>query len=204
MAVVAAALTLALGLWHAGGSAPGPLDRAVADAVHAVLTGHEPLLRPATLPTHPAVVLAAIGAVAATCLARGRPRAALLAVVAPAVTVPVNTWLLKPGFGRMYGDHLAYPSGHTVSLATVLTVVVLLVPPGGWTRTAAVAVAALPVTLAGIGMVGLGYHYGTDIVGGAAFAVAATVAVAALLARLPGGRQRRTVPGEGGEPADRA
>ncbi|WP_199431682.1 phosphatase PAP2 family protein [Qaidamihabitans albus] len=204
-AATTAFVALLLGLIHSGERLPGTVDRAAADAIDAAFSGREGLLRVLVLPTHPAVVLAATAAIVVTSLLRGRRRAAVLALAAPALTVPLNTWVLKPLTGRYYDDHLAYPSGHTVSLVTVLTVLALLTAAGPRTR-AVVAASAVLVVLAGTGMVGLEYHYATDVAGGAAFAVAATIGLAALAGRfLPGGGgQGGGVAGERGEPADRA
>jgi membrane-associated phospholipid phosphatase len=87
------------------------------------------------------------------------------------VAVVLNTWVLKPLFDRWKNDTLVYPSGHTVSMVATVAVVWFLV--SGRAVTAAVVAAVGAVLLAGVtlGMMGLGYHYVTDVVGGTAFAV---------------------------------
>ncbi len=101
----------------------------------------------------------------------------MLAVTGPALAVAVNTWVLKPAFGRYYDDHLAYPSGHTVSLVATVTVVALSVSTTR-TRVLTVVVGVVLTGCAAVGMAGLGYHYVTDVVGGAATAVAVTLGMA--------------------------
>jgi membrane-associated phospholipid phosphatase len=183
------------------GTAP---DRAFAGVVHARLGEQDLLLRLLVLPTEPAVLIAAIMALVVASLARRRVSAAVLAVAGPAVTVTLTSGVLKPVFGRFHGDHLAYPSGHTAGLVSVLAVLAVL---GGSAtlRRAAIGAGAALLPLVAVGMVGLHYHYLTDVVGGAACAVALTLAVIALpRCRSAGRRRRGGVAGEGGEPADRA
>jgi membrane-associated phospholipid phosphatase len=47
-----------------------------------------------------------------------------------------------------------------------------------------IAISALLLTAAGIGMVGLGFHYFTDIVGGTFFAIAVVFALRLAISRL--------------------
>jgi membrane-associated phospholipid phosphatase len=129
-------------------------------------------------PTEPFVLLPVLAVLAGWCLRRGRPWDAAFAVLGPSFAVSVNTWVLKPAFGRWKGDTLVYPSGHTVGLVATLVVVVVLL------RRVLLAVAG-GVVLAGVaaGMVGLGYHYLTDVVGGVFFGVFAALVVRGALAR---------------------
>ncbi|MGQ0837865.1 phosphatase PAP2 family protein [Actinokineospora sp.] len=119
-------------------------------------------------------------------LERG-PRVALLAVLGPVVTAGLNTWVLKPIFGRTHDGYLAYPSGHTATLVSILAVVTLVVaadaPPGRRAvRTTVVAATALVlVAVAASAIVGLRYHYVTDTIGALFWAVGAVVAVAAVI-----------------------
>src|SRR5262245_56386569 len=115
VAGVCALLTLALGLVVAGDHTPSGLDAAVAAAVTGWPRG---LLTALVLPTEPYVILPAIAVLVV--LFRSD---ALFVVLAPALAVAVNTWVLKPLFDRWKGDTLVYPSGHTVSLVATLVVV---------------------------------------------------------------------------------
>ncbi|KID31290.1 PAP2 superfamily protein [Prauserella sp. Am3] len=167
---------LALGLLVAGGRRPTPPDAAVESAAlglpHALLVAF-------TVPTEAPVAFAVLAVVTAVA-ARGRRWSVVaVAVVAPAVTITANTWLSKPLFDRWYDDHLAYPSGHTVVLVTTLTVVALAT--AGTARAVVIVAGAGLTAAAAVGMAGLGYHYVTDVAGGAAFAVAVTTGLMAVL-----------------------
>lgn len=173
---VCALLTLTLGLVLAGDHAPSGVD----DWFRSAVDGWpHPLLRLLVLPTEPYVILPALALLAGWCLYRSRPGDALFVAVAPGVAVAVNTWVLKPLFDRWKGDTLVYPSGHTVSLVATIVVVVLLLRG----RAVTLVVGAVLLGSATIGMVGLGYHYVTDTVGGAFFAVFAVLAMRGLWPR---------------------
>ncbi|MEU6645478.1 phosphatase PAP2 family protein [Saccharomonospora sp. NPDC046836] len=204
LAALCLLLAIVPGLLFAGERTPTALDRAAANAVEALSGGDRGLLTVQVLPSEPAVVVSAIAVIVLVALVRRRWDAAALAAAAPALAVTVNTWVLKPLFRRYYDDHLAYPSGHTVGLVSVLTVLTLLSRPGAVRLTVA-GVSAVLTLLAGAGMIGLNYHYGTDIAGGAAYAIALTAAVAAVVGRLlPRDGFGDRVPGQRGEPADGA
>ncbi|MEU3270857.1 phosphatase PAP2 family protein [Saccharomonospora sp. NPDC006951] len=198
--VVAPACTLGmvtLGLAFAGErSATGP-DAAFASWAESL---PRPLLSALVLPTEPPLILGAIAIVAFCLGTRRRWSGVALIFAAPALAVTLNGLVLKPLFGRYYTDHLAYPSGHTVSLAAAVVVLVLLARRHA-AKAGAAAAGVLLVTAAGIGMAGLGYHYATDVLGGALWAVAVTTAIAWGLARY--GRRGGGVPRQRREPADR-
>lgn len=88
----------------------------------------------------------------------------LWAMVPMIVVVPLialaSTSVLKPVFGRMKEQGLAYPSGHTTVMVVVLGLVILAVGARRWLVWAAVAFAAL-----GILGQSVTYHYFTDGVG---------------------------------------
>ncbi|MFI5608187.1 phosphatase PAP2 family protein [Amycolatopsis sp. NPDC051903] len=165
VAVVCLLATVALGLVYAGGHSPGSLDSAVAGGVAGLgRTTFDVLV----LPTEPYVLLPAIAVVTGSCAYLRRWPDAALAVAGPAVAVGLNTWVLKPLFDRWKDGILVYPSGHTVSLVTVLAVLVLLARP----KVLTAVLGVLLLCCAAIGMIGLGYHYLTDIVGGTFFGTA--------------------------------
>jgi len=101
--------------------------------------------------------------------------AAVAVVFPPAAYLLVQ--VIKPLFGRMKGDGLAYPSGHLTMTTVVLGLVVLLAGGALWT----VLIAASYVALAMLG-VGSTFHYFTDTVGGMLLGTS-IVCIAALLAR---------------------
>ncbi|MFL6127039.1 phosphatase PAP2 family protein [Actinophytocola sp.] len=176
LAVVCAVLTLVPGLVFTGDHSGSGLD----DAARSAVTGWpRGVLRVLVLPTEPYVVLPALALVVAWCLQRSRPWDAVFAVLGPAVAAAVNTWVLKPLFDRWQGDALVYPSGHTVG--TVATLVVVFVLVSGRGRVITAVVGAVLVLAGAVGMVGLGYHYLTDVVGGVFFAVFAVLSVRGLL-----------------------
>jgi membrane-associated phospholipid phosphatase len=193
VAVTCAVIMAVLGFLVAGEGVAGP-DAAAASWVNRTFGADPDLLRLFVLPTEAYVLIPAGLLVAGLCLLTRRRLEAVLAIAGPIIAILANTWLLKPVFGRWKHDYLAYPSGHTVSLVAVLTVLVLLARRGVATAViAAVGVVALcSVT---IGMIGLGYHYLTDVLGGTLFGVAA-VLVTWLLLRWAA-RRRGPAPSDG-------
>ncbi|GAB3375596.1 hypothetical protein GCM10027360_51710 [Amycolatopsis echigonensis] len=172
-AALSALATVVLGLLVAP-YAPGAVDR-WADRSASTLSPS--LLNLLVLPTEPYVLIPAAALIAGICLYRHNRVDALFTVAGPLVAIALNSWALKPAFDRWKGGTLVYPSGHTVSLIAVLTVVVLLVR----FKAVAIAVGAVLVCCATVGMVGLGYHYLTDIAGGVCFAPAVVTAMRAAL-----------------------
>jgi membrane-associated phospholipid phosphatase len=196
VAVICALAALAIGLHYAGDVGPRGFDTSIKNALAAHLSGSRDLLTFLVLPTQPYVLVPVIVLVVAVCLAVGRRQDAILAAVGPAIAVSANTWVLKPFFDREavgpgVPNTLAYPSGHTVSLVSTLVVLVVLARPGIATAVTAVVGAVLLVA-AGIGMIGLGYHYFTDIAGGFFFAVAAIFALRITISRLRPAREPST------------
>ena len=85
-------------------------------------------------------------------------------VAIAAVVVPVAAWAateaLKPMFGRLKDQGLAYPSGHTAVMVVLLGMLVIAVGAKRWIVLGAIAFGVL-------GIVGqaVSYHYFTDAVG---------------------------------------
>ena len=178
VAVVCVLAALALGLAFAGDREPHGVDAAARSAVAGLPPG---MLRALVLPTEPYVLLPVTALLVVWCLRASRPWDALFAVLAPAIAVAVNTWLLKPLFDRWKGDTLVYPSGHTVSMVATLVVVLVLVH--GRARALTAVVGTVLLVGGTIGMIGLGYHYLTDVIGGTFFAVFAVLATRGALSR---------------------
>jgi len=156
-------------------------DHTVADIVPGV-----GLMWPVGFATHPAVMIGLVVIIATIAVWRKRHRVALLAVVAPMITVAVNTVVLKPLIGRLHDGDLAFPSGHTATLVSILTVPVLAVVVHGPVRDGVVAVvtALLCVVIAVSGIIGIGYHYVTDTIGAIFWAVGAVLTIALVADRL--------------------
>jgi uncharacterized protein (DUF427 family)/membrane-associated phospholipid phosphatase len=133
------------------------------------------------------------------CLALRRFRGALLVAVSVPLASGITELVLKPAFGRTMGGALSYPSGHETGVsAMAVTVIVLLLGPSrpplpAWLRwVLAVAVAAVLPVLS-VCLVGVGYHYLTDTIGGAAVGTGTVLATAlgldALVTRLAARRR---------------
>jgi membrane-associated phospholipid phosphatase len=175
-AAATAAAGLALGLWVAGERRPDALDAELLRGIAGSLGNEGALLRVMLLPTEPYVLVPLIALMTLVCALRRRWDDVIFCLAGTALPVALNTWVLKPLFDRPLGDYLAYPSGHTVSLVSTLTVLVVLARKGR-ARAVAASAAAIVTLTAGAGLVGSGFHYPTDVVGGACFAVAAVLTV---------------------------
>lgn len=85
-------------------------------------------------------------------------------VAIAAVVVPVAAWAateaLKPLFGRLKDQGLAYPSGHTAVMVVMLGMLIIALGAKRWIVLTAVVVGALGI----IGQA-VSYHYFTDAVG---------------------------------------
>ena len=163
-AVVCGLLALLLGLPFAGGTTPGTVDSAFAGAVAHLGPG---VLRALVVPTEPYVVIPLGLLAVALCLRAGRRKEAVLALAAPILALLLTGLLLKPLYDRWKNGTLVYPSGHAVSLVAVLTVLVLVTR-----RVLVLVLSAVALLAATAGLVGMGYHYLTDVAGGTLFAVA--------------------------------
>ncbi|MEV5598780.1 phosphatase PAP2 family protein [Streptomyces sp. NPDC052496] len=190
LAALATLPVVVLGVLYAGHSEPGTADGwfidPTADSVR-------PPWRHVALATdflgEPLGSAALLAAAVTGCLLLRWPRAAVLAVAGPGLTVVIAT-LLKSLVGRtIHGDgNLSYPSGHT-AFCTALALVVALLAAGrlGLGRAAGTSLVLAAATAAGAAMgwaqVALGAHYPTDVLGGWCTALAVTPATAWLVDR---------------------
>ena len=132
----------------------------------------------------PPTVVVICAALAVLLFFAGRRRAAALMVLGPAAAAGFTEFVLKPLIDRRMNDSLSFPSGHTtgaVSLAVV--VVVVLVGPSrprwpGIVRWTASGLALLEAVAVATALVGSGYHYATDTLGGFCVAVGVVLSVA--------------------------
>ena len=188
-----AAIVALLGalFWHQ--STADWLDRAV-DAPFLTWFGgqHRLGLWLASAARLPAAVLTA--AVVITCLLTGRLNGAVLGAAALPAAVGLDEGVLKPLVHRTYQGSLVYPSGHTTAMfaLTATAAVLLLIPPRPARFTTLRIV--IPVAAGVLGLVvasaviGLGWHYFTDTVAGAAVGIG-TVCALALILDLPAVRR---------------
>ncbi|TCJ97221.1 undecaprenyl-diphosphatase [Nocardia alba] len=164
-----AALTATIPLTFSAHGGPSELDRVVSD--NTVSPGLAQVL---VAPSNAPVVVALLVAASAWFAVRRQWWKAVTMLVVPEIALAANTWLLKPLWDRQLDDHLAYPSGHTVHMVAVATTFACLVTDIR-IRIAAAAGTASALIMITAGMVELGYHHATDVLGGAAAALAMTV-----------------------------
>jgi undecaprenyl-diphosphatase len=181
---MAAAGIAVLGVHYAGDYRPGWVDHAIDARIRRHLGGHLGTLHHVVNLADPASIVIICVVLAAIFFFSGRRRAALLAVVGPPVAVGFTDLVLKPAIGRRLGDGLAFPSGHTTAAVSVaLVVVVVLFGPSrprwpAWARWSASAVALACAGVVAVALVGSGFHYATDTLGGFCVAAAVVPAVA--------------------------
>jgi membrane-associated phospholipid phosphatase len=208
--VVCTAVTVLLGALFARQTGAGPLD-AWADArIQAGLGGQRRVLNDLSGLGDLRPVAAMTAALVVVCLLTRRWRGAVMVAVAVPAAAGVTELVLKPLIGRTLMGDLSFPSGNeTRVFALAAAFAVLLADPPRARIPAAVrlllALAALLAAGAvGIAMVGLGHHYFTDAIGGAAVGVAAVLATTLILDRLMAvdarsrpGHDRQTLAPEG-------
>ena len=189
IAILSGLTVVVLGAQHTGDIAAGRLDRWAQTAVIALWP--EPGLGAIVIGTagDPLWVAVLTGLLAAACLALGRRRLAVVAVVGVGMTGIVTT-ALKQVVGRtIHEGFLSYPSGHTAA-ATVLTLVMmlLLISLLEAGRLPGLLLILIGTGTAGSGMalaqVVLDVHYATDTLGGFCTALVVVPATAFLVDRL--------------------
>ncbi|MBO0854119.1 MAG: phosphatase PAP2 family protein [Nocardia sp.] len=173
LAVICLAAVVSIPLSFPAGGGPTGFDRGIGDGIHHLLGTGRLVYDILVGPSDPYIILPVLLIGIAVRLWLRDWLGAVFLLVAPELVVAINTWLLKPVWDRQLRNYLAYPSGHTVQFVAIATALVL-VAATAWIRRALAAVACVALLSAGIGMVGRGYHYPTDIIGGAAFACPAT------------------------------
>lgn len=165
-----AAVTGAIPTTFPAGGGPTAFDQTVREPVDTVLDPRPWVAEVLALASNSWVVLALLLAGVGWFAWQRRWRETATMAVVPELAVSLNTWVLKPWWGRPLHDYLAYPSGHTVHLIAVATTFVLLVGTAR-ARIILVLLTLVAWTVAGIGTVALDYHLPTDIVGGASAAI---------------------------------
>jgi undecaprenyl-diphosphatase len=181
---VAALVVAVLGAHYADDRGPGRIDSAIDSRLRHRLHGHLRFLHHLAALGGPLWVAIACVVMAVVFFTTGRRRAALLAVLGPAVAAGVAEFVLKPLINRRLHDYLSFPSGHTtgaVSVAVVIVVVLLGPSRPAWPPTLRyplAAVAVLGAVAVATALVGSGYHYATDTLGGFCVAIGVVLAVA--------------------------
>jgi membrane-associated phospholipid phosphatase len=183
--IVAAAIgTIVLAVHYAGGHRAGRLDHAIDSRLQHRLGGHLRFLEHLVRLGDPPTVVAICAVLAVVLFFAGRRKAAALAVFGPAVAAGFTEFVLKPLIDRRLNDALSFPSGHTtgaVSVAVVIIVVLIGPSRPRWPMVVRWAASALTLLEAGAvatALVGTGYHYATDTLGGFCVAVGLVLTVA--------------------------
>ncbi len=208
---VCLAVTVLLGTWFTHQARPGRLDAAVDLWIHSSLGGHPGILDVLAGFGGPVPVTVMTVAIVLICLATRRPRGAALAAVAVPAAGALTELVLKPLIGRTMRSALSFPSGHSTGVFAIAgTCAVLLAGPSRpGMRAAARRLLTLAAYLAAcavaVALIGLGVHYFTDTIAGAAVGTAAVLVTAFILDRLgPPGRPRAAAGGlPPGRPVDR-
>ncbi|WP_062997411.1 phosphatase PAP2 family protein [Nocardia mikamii] len=176
-------ITVTVPLSFPAGGGPTTFDSAIGDRVHEGLDAHRGVYDALVVPSDAYIVLPLLLIGVLYCVWRRDWWGAGFLVVVPELVVAINTWALKPLWDRHLQHYLAYPSGHTVQFVAIATGVLLVAATVRW-RIVIGVLSALALAAVAVGMVGRGYHYPTDIVGGTGFAVAAVTACWAVTATL--------------------
>ncbi|WP_245720778.1 phosphatase PAP2 family protein [Nocardia pseudovaccinii] len=172
--LVGVGIAVTLPLTFPGDGAATDLDRELAEPIHSALDEHPGGYEAMVIPSNGYILIPLLLAAAAWFGYRGQWRRAVAMVAIPEVVVGINSWVLKPLWDRPLHDYLAYPSGHTVHLVAIATAFVMLTDSTR-ARVGTIAIATAALVCAAVGMIGLGYHLPTDILGGTAVAIALVV-----------------------------
>ncbi len=179
----------------AGTRGPLGVDRAVDDRLVYRLRPFTGLFRDLTQLGSPLGVGVLSALLAGICLAVGQRRAALLSITGPPLAGTLTEYVLKPAIGRQAGHLFAFPSGHTTGAVAVAAVIGMFLLPNGPLasrstpfRFGMALLAAILASGVPIGLIVLRYHYATDVLAGAAVALASTLLAALTLDRIAGGR----------------
>ncbi|MEU7143863.1 phosphatase PAP2 family protein [Nocardia sp. NPDC046473] len=151
-------------------------DRALATPIHSALDTRPGIYQALVVPSNAYILLPLLLLASAWFGYRGQWWRAAVMVAVPELALGLNSVLWKPLWDRHLHDYLAYPSGHTVHLVAIATAFIVLVDSVR-VRVITFVVAVLSLLMAAVGMVGLDYHLPTDIIGGAAAAIAMVLAL---------------------------
>jgi membrane-associated phospholipid phosphatase len=184
--------TAALGVRYAHTRTPGRLDRHLDSEIQHRLAGHPHLIVRLVDLADPATVVVICAVLCAVFVLMNRSRLAVLAVLGPGLAGSLVDLVLKPLFDRHIGTSLSFPSGHTAATASLaLVVIIAMIGPSRlpWPvafRWLVVVAATAAVPVIAIALVGGGYHYATDTIGGLFVAIACVLSVALVIDAIAG------------------
>jgi membrane-associated phospholipid phosphatase len=197
-ASVAVAAILGTLSWHQ--TRPGWLDRWVDTRIQASVSGHRAALNAGVQFGDPRLVTVMTAALLLAYIAVRKWRGAVLVAVAVPAAGALTEYVLKPFIHRMLQEFLSYPSGHSTAVFALVTALgVLLCDPDrprrprlpAALRVLLALIAFLAACWVSVSVIGLGYHYFTDTVGGAAVGAAVVLGTAFLIDRLSSTRRWR-------------
>jgi len=113
-------------------------------------------------------------------------RRAIACLCGPLIAAVLIEWVMKPLVGRRYLEVLCFPSGSVAVVAAVSTSWFLAVPR--WLRWPAIVTGAALVALMSVTVVAVRWHYPSDALAGASFAVGVVLLCDGLIHVL-GGQQ---------------
>ena len=185
---------VALGYRYAGARGPGHLDNAIDRRVQQRLSGHPRLLLDLVDLANPATTVLVCAGLCLVFLLLHRWRLGLLVVLGPAICTGLVDVVFKPLFDRRLAGGLSYPSGHTAA-ASSLAVVVIIAMTGpsrpNWPalyRLFLALVAVCGAVAVAAALIGGGYHYATDTIGGLLTAIATVLSIGLLIDAAAGRR----------------
>ncbi|MFG1798096.1 phosphatase PAP2 family protein [Nocardia sp. NPDC049149] len=173
---LACGVTAALPLTFPADGGPTALDRAVVTRIHTALDDRPGVYDALVFPSNWYVLMPLLLLACAWFAYRAEWRSAALMLVVPELTAGLNAVVWKPLWQRHLHDYLAYPSGHTVHLVAIAATFFVL-SRSVRTRLSTLIVTAVALLAAAVGMIGLDYHWPTDILGGTAAAIAMVLAL---------------------------
>jgi undecaprenyl-diphosphatase len=184
--------TAALGVRYGHTRTPGRFDRHLDAAIQRRVAGHPHLVLRIIDLADPGSIVVICALLCALFLLLNRTRLAVLAVLGPALAGGLVDLVLKPLFNRHLGTMLSFPSGHTAATASLaLVVICAMVGPGRlqwplFVRWLIAVAATASVPIIAIALVGGGYHYATDTIGGLFVAIACVLSVALVIDAIAG------------------
>lgn len=184
VALCCTAVLVVLAVRYHGDRTAGRVDSWVFGQIPGVLRSHGRSL--SVLATAlPSVMVVVAAVVAVVCAVGRRWRFAVLAVLAPAITIAL-TETGKLVVDRRIGSYLALPSGHTAGATSVFLVLGLIALSRVRRNVRAAAGLVLAAVTAGAALVGLLMvslhdHYATDTLAGYCIALAVTLTLALAL-----------------------